>query len=292
MLQPKKKTKKVRNLSVEMEDARDIVTPTRAICRDPISLFHPVRYHPAKVIDRIHELVSATFVLQCRHKAFELQHAPECHETAMCVLGYDHPVARIMEDDADPVVRQKTIELLSSSISSLPRTSSNWMQALAMLTCETGKPREFASLVEALEHSLVIQTERGTVWMLWLCALSCLVFPLDESHPLTRPLVDSVICTLLGKTPPTSTHSSIQECVLTICFLAMDGNLGGTLRLWKEQDSPHDRDLRLRALVDHVSDNVALGKSNCLKRNNRITRRHSHRIGVVSSLEGCTDQCR
>ena len=134
-----------------------------------------------------------------------------------------------------------------------------------MLTCETGKHREFASLVEALERSPVMQTERGTVWMLWLCALSCVVFPLDESHPLTRPLVDSVICTLLGKTPPTSTHFPIQECVLTICFLAMDGNLGGTLRLWKEQDSPHDRDLRLRALVDHVSDNVALGKSHCLK---------------------------
>ena len=258
----------------------------RALCRDPISLFHPVRYDPAKVIDRIHELVSATFVLQCQHKAFELRHAPECHETAMCVLGYDHPVARIMEDDTDPVVRQKTIEPLSSLMPSLPRTSSNWMQALAMLTCETGKPREFALLVEAL------QTERGTVWMLWLCPLSCLVFPLDESHPLTRPLLDSVICALFGKTLPTSTHSPIQECVLTICFLAMDGNLGGTLRLWEEQDSPHDRDLRLRALVDHVSDNVALGKSHCLERNNRIMRRHSHRIGVESSLEGCTERCR
>ena len=192
----------------------------------------------------------------------------------MCVLGYDHPLARLMEDDVDSTVRQKTIEYLtpSDAWSSLPsNTASQWTDALAVMCCEAGKPRKFAILVEALWHSSAIKTERGTIWILWLCALSCLVFPLDDTHVLTRPLIDSVICTLAHKTPPTSSFSPIEECVLTICFLASSGDECGTLRVWSSENLQDDRDLRLEALMKKLHSQMAVGKANCREGNELLT---------------------
>lgn len=252
-----------------MQSPRDAIIPTRVLCRDPVKLFHPTRYDRACVVNRVQELVRATYELQRRHKAAEFRHAAECHETAMCVLGYDHPLARLMEDDVEPEVRRDTIECLAPSDASSPvppNAPSQWMDALAVLCCEAGKPREFATLVEALWHSSAMQTERGTIWVLWLCALSCLVFPLDETHPLTRPLIDSVVCTLAHKTPPTSSFSPIQECVLTISFMASSGDGCGPLSVWHVTNPENDRDLRLKALVEKLFDRIAVGKANCLKR--------------------------
>ena len=251
-----------------MLSVRDAITPRRNLCRDPVRLFHPTDYDRACIADRVHELVSALYTLQRRHKALGLRHAPECHETAMCVLGYDHPLARLMEDDVDPTVRCDTITLLAPKNASTVEPSlsiSPWIDALAVLCCEDGKPREFETLVRALGHSPAMQTERGTVWMLWLCALSCLVFPLDETHPLTGPLIDSVVCTLAHKTPPTTSFSPIQECVLTICFLASTGGYCGPLSPWQAANSPNDRDLRLEALMDNLSTRMAVGRSECLE---------------------------
>ena len=253
---------------------RDAVKATRILCRDPVQLFHPTQYDRDCVANRVEELVLAVYELQRRHKASELRHAAECHETAMCVLGYDHPLARLMEDDVDSTVRQKTIENLTPShawSSPPPNAASPWLDALAVMCCETGKPRKFAILVEALLHSSAIKTERGTIWILWLCALSCLVFPLDETHVLTRPLIDSVICTLARKTPPTSSFSPIEECVLTICFLASRRDECGTLRVWSSENLQDDRDLRLEALVKKLHSQIAVGKANCREGNELLT---------------------
>lgn len=251
-----------------MLSPRDAVIPTMTLCRDPIRLFHPTRYDRECVRQRIQELVRAVYALQWQHKAVEFQHAAECHETAMCVLGFDNQLARLMEDDVDPVVRRQTIEHLApsnmkSSVS--PNVASPWMDALALLCCEAGKPREFETLVDALWYSPALQTERGTVWVMWLCALSCLVFPLDETHPLTEPLVDTVICTLAHKTPPTSTFSPTQECVLTIMFMASTPNEYLTpLCPWQGLHARHDDDLRLEALIENISNKIAIGKADCL----------------------------
>jgi len=70
---------------MRMESIEDAVIPTVSLCRDPSLLFHPTGYRRQCVVDRIRELVRATYALQWRHKAIELQHAPECHQTAMCV---------------------------------------------------------------------------------------------------------------------------------------------------------------------------------------------------------------
>lgn len=253
-----------------------VLSTTPDLCRDPVRLFHPTRYDRACITERIQQLVRATYALQWHRKATEFQHAAECHQTAMCVLGFDHPLARLMEDDVDPEVRRQTIEMLAppnmtSPVS--PRIASPWMDALAVLCCEVGKPRELENLVEAIWHSPALQTERGTIWVLWLCALSCLVFPLDETHPLTRPLVDTVTCTLAHKTSPTSTFSPIQECILTIAFMALTTVVDTTIatvpfRLspWiQDLDARHDWDLRLEALVRTISKRLVIGKTECLQ---------------------------
>lgn len=277
-----------------MLSRREAIIPSKTLCRDPVLLFHPTRYDRACVTERIQELVKATYALQCQHKRDELRHAAECHETAACVLGRNHPLARLMEDDIDPDVRKETINLLTQKNGYLSAwnatTPSPWMDALALLSCEAGKPREVEMLVEALWHSPAMETERGTIWILWLCALSCLIFPLDESHPLTKPLMDSLICTLAHKTQPTSSFSLIEECVLTICFLASSEGDCGPLRTWEAVNPLNDQNLRLRALVDNLSGRMAIGRSECLEQND-VTMHYSRKNDVESSSIGCTSQC-
>lgn len=249
-----------------MESFREAVTPNVSLCRDPVRLFHPAHYERKLVSDRVRELVRATYALQWRHKAVELQHAAECHETATCVLGFDHPMARVMEEDVDPGVRSLMIKLLApkSMPSPVPaHIATPWMDALSVLCCESGKPREMETFVEALWCSPELKSERGTMWVMWLCALSCLVFPLDASHPLTRPVVDSVTCALASKTLPTSTFTPIQECVLTIMFMACNGGVVPPLRPWCDENAKHDDDLRLEALLQTIGEKIVVGGVDC-----------------------------
>lgn len=249
-----------------MESIEDAVLPTVSLCRDPSLLFHPTRYRRQCVEDRIRELVRATYALQWRHKAIELQHAPECHQTAMCVLGFDHPLASLMEDNVDPSVRSQTIALLAppNMTSPLPsHISTPWMNALSMLCCEVGKPREMEKFVEALFRSPELQTEHGTIWVMWLCLLSCLVFPLDANNPITRSVMDTLTCTLANKTTPTVGFSPIEECVLTIMLMASTGDVIPSLRPWSGINVRHDQDLRLRALIENISGKIVVGGKDC-----------------------------
>lgn len=215
-------------------------------------------------MDRIRELVRATYALQWLHKSVELQHAPECHQTALCVLGFDHPLACLMEDDVDPSVRSHTIKLLAPPNMTSPvppQIATPWMNALSVLCCEAGKPREMEKFVEALFHSPELQTERGTIWMMWLCLLSCLVFPLDDDNPLTRSVMDTMTCTLANKSTPTFDFTPIQECVLTIMFMASTCDAIQTLRPWNDVNAKHDDDLRLEALIENIAGKIVVGES-------------------------------
>lgn len=254
-----------------MECTGDVITPTVSLCRDPVRLFHPTHFERRSIIDRIRELVRATYALQWRHKAVELQHASECYQTATCVLGFDQPMAGLMEDDVDPGVRYQTIKLLAppnmtSPVS--PRIATPWMDALSVLCCEMGKPRELEKFVEALWHSPELHTERGTTWVMWLCALSCLVFPLDDAHPLTRSVVDTVTCALANKSLPSFAFSPIQACVLTIVFMASSSDVITPLSPWNQVNAHHDDDLRLEALVHSISEKIVVGKEDCLCQEN------------------------
>lgn len=247
-----------------MESIEDAVKPTRSLCRDPSLLFHPTRYKRNCVEDRIRELVRATYALQWLRKAVELQHAPECHQTALCVLGFDHPLACLMEDDVDPSVRSHAIKILAPPNMTSPvpsQVATLWMDALCVLYCEAGKPREMETFVNVLFHSPELQTERGTIWIMWLCLLSCLVFPLDNDNPLTRSIMDTTTCTLANKSTPTVAFSPIEECVLTVMFMASTGDATQTLRPWNEVSAKHDDDLRLEALIENIAGKIVVGKS-------------------------------
>ena len=247
-----------------MESIEDAVKPNRSLCRDPSLLFHPTRYRRDYIMDRIRELVRAMYALQWLHKAVELQYAPECHQTALCVLGFDHPLTCLMEDDVDPSVRSHAIKLLAPSNMTSPvpsQIATPWMDALSVLYCEGGKPREMAKFVEALFHSPELQTERGTIWVMWLCLLSCLVFPLDNDNPLTRSVMDTLTCTLANKSTPTVAFSPIEECVLTIMFMASTADAIQTLRPWNDANAKHDDDLRLEALIEHIAGKIVVGDS-------------------------------
>ena len=247
-----------------MESIEDAVKPIRSLCRDPSLLFHPTRYRRDCIMDRIRELVRAMYALQWLHNAVELQHAPECHQTALCVLGFDHPLACLMEDDVDPSVRSHAIKLLAPPNMASPvpsQIATPWMDALSVLYCEAGKPREMGKFVEALFHSPELQTERGTIWIMWLCLLSCLVFPLDNDKPLTRSVMDTLTCTLANKSTPTIAFSPIEECVLTIVFMASTGDAIETLRPWNDGNAKHDDDLRLEALIKNIAEKIVVGES-------------------------------
>ena len=225
-----------------------------------------MHYENECIKQRVQELVRAMYALQWRHKAIELQHTAECHQTAICVLGYEHPLAHLMDDDVDPGVRSQTIELLAPPKMPSPVPShiaTPWIDALSVLCCEAGKPREMDAFVDALWCSPELQSERGTIWVMWLCLLSCLVFPLDSAHPLTRSVMDTLTCTLANKTPPTFAFSPIQECVLTITFMACTGGIVPPLRTWYDTDAIDDDDLRLEALLHTISQKIVVGGVDC-----------------------------